>query len=823
LAGIVAGMGTKKTGEGDERSVKSENSKIQTSKKSLRLYFRAPKLHPSGKRPGDETVSTLNDDDAFLETVKSTMNDEHQSLLGIQVGQKKQALVVKLSDERKLKKSLTILQTGAGNGLQESRFRCSLPLIHPFSKRLMVWQAVLVVMIIYNMLFVPYELAYGKCATSATTDALDAVADACFLLDVVVEFHVMLVINEKHTDRTLIVDDQRVIAKNYLRFQFWIDVLSIGPPFGSEQALADNAKYFKVGMLKILKLFRIAKAFKILGTMVTVSASVVQRFNVARLILLIIYCGHLLGCAFSGVARVSQLPNNWVEGKVYDNTAAIFDSCSGDDPKPPTEEYIAALYWAVMTLTTVGYGDVSAQNKYEMLFSSCVMVGGAIFYALVLGSVTSAIQELSSGDQAMLLKMKMADKFIGRYNLNTEMAGRLRQSIVLQGEWSNDSFAEVFHSCHPEFRAELLMTIHRPILIKTSFFRGIDDAFLKLIVGHLKMHVCLENDCIYKAGSDGEAMFLLNQGFVGIYQKKAATRTTLLEPGDAFGLGAVLSRELSMRIETAVAEVRSVVHSLSRESLHNAAVSFPKVHELMQLRVIALMKKREERRVHVESAGNTDTDSASNTVTVDVFQGKNLPSTADIMNTNFFCRATVFVSCEACIKQNQGFSAEATSASPRRRPSDDKNGVSPADADAQSTPHRKLSVAAPTSKFASLSVTRRQLFAADDTLAGGEAPRQWEYGTLFCANCTVKRKATQGEAQTFDPEWNETIEFKVPSGKDVTVSIGLYQKALVPVLVGYIQVGTEAMRNPHVAWWHLQKPKVLSMRKRCVLRRCYYI
>jgi hypothetical protein len=34
--------------------------------------------------------------------------------------------------------------------------------------------------------------------------------------------------------------------------------------------------------------------------------------------------------------------------------------------------------------------------------------------------------------QAMLLKMKVVDKFISRYNLGTEMAHRLKQSTRLQ-------------------------------------------------------------------------------------------------------------------------------------------------------------------------------------------------------------------------------------------------------------------------------------------------------------------------------------------------------------------------------------------------------
>ena len=99
-----------------------------------------------------------------------------------------------------------------------------------------------------------------------------------------------------------------------------------------------------------------------------------------------------------------------------------------------------------------------------------------------LGSVTSAIQEMSTSDQELLRKMKAVEKFISRYRLSSDMAKRLKESTKLHEEWNTDMFSEIFHACHPEFRSELLMAIHRPILVKTSFFRGIDEAFMKLIV-----------------------------------------------------------------------------------------------------------------------------------------------------------------------------------------------------------------------------------------------------------------------------------------------------------------------------------------------------
>jgi Trk-type K+ transport system membrane component len=54
--------------------------------------------------------------------------------------------------------------------------------------------------------------------------------------------------------------------------------------------------------------------------------------------------------------------------------------------------YAIAIYWAVQTITTVGYGDISSENTTERIFCALMMVIGVIAFSFANGSLTSLIQ-----------------------------------------------------------------------------------------------------------------------------------------------------------------------------------------------------------------------------------------------------------------------------------------------------------------------------------------------------------------------------------------------------------------------------------------------
>jgi hypothetical protein len=54
------------------------------------------------------------------------------------------------------------------------------------------------------------------------------------------------------------------------------------------------------------------------------------------------------------------------------------------------------LYFAITTLSTVGYGDYHPISDYEMIFASLIMLGGVAFFSYIMGNFMDIISSYSS-------------------------------------------------------------------------------------------------------------------------------------------------------------------------------------------------------------------------------------------------------------------------------------------------------------------------------------------------------------------------------------------------------------------------------------------
>ena len=142
---------------------------------------------------------------------------------------------------------------------KNDKTRC---LIVPSKKWKLVWDMYVVFLLLFISILVPYRLAFFP-EDDFQMMMIYAVIDTCFFIDLIMTFFTTTV--DPRTQ--MYITDRRIIAKNYLRFWFWIDMISI-LPFDAVSSSMDAGvliRFAKIGKLyKLIRLSRLAKLFKLL-------------------------------------------------------------------------------------------------------------------------------------------------------------------------------------------------------------------------------------------------------------------------------------------------------------------------------------------------------------------------------------------------------------------------------------------------------------------------------------------------------------------------------------------------------------------------------
>ncbi len=145
-----------------------------------------------------------------------------------------------------------------------------------------------------------------------------------------------------------------------------IDLLSVLPTMVS--LLIPGAQYLMV--IRILRLLRVFRVFKLAGYIT--EAEVLRKALIAssRKILVFLSTIAVLVVVIGSIMYV-------IEG-----------------PAHGFRDIPTSIYWAVVTLTTVGYGDISPQTGAGMFFASIVMVMGYAIIAVPTGILTVELSNL---------------------------------------------------------------------------------------------------------------------------------------------------------------------------------------------------------------------------------------------------------------------------------------------------------------------------------------------------------------------------------------------------------------------------------------------
>jgi voltage-gated potassium channel len=235
--------------------------------------------------------------------------------------------------------------------------------------------------------------------------------------------------------------------------------------------------------------------------------------------------------------------------------------------------YIRSFYWALTTLTTIGYGDITPNNNIGMIYTCFIMIIGVGMYGVVIGNITRMMALADRHKEQSREKMSDLLMFMKHYKIPEN----LQQSAI---NHYNHLFSKRLSENDEKIIADLPHALQNEmqIYMKIKLISGI-PIFAHCPHQCLKeVAVCLEqiysspNEKIISIGEIGNEMFILAHGSVDIILE-SGERVASLHDGQIFGEIALLNE--TKRTANVQSNVYCDLYKLTSVNFKNIIKKYP--------------------------------------------------------------------------------------------------------------------------------------------------------------------------------------------------------------------------------------------------------
>lgn len=250
-----------------------------------------------------------------------------------------------------------------------------------------------------------------------------------------------------------------------------------------------------IGCLRLLHLLCFRSAFTLLATNLSIPHSVTP---LLRSILVLCFTTHYFACCYWLLARIKDFSEDtWVGA----HRSFLIDASAN-------LQYIHSLYFAVITTSTVGYGDISPVSKTETIVTICYVLMNVFLVANIIGVISSlaAIQDTDLSEQRK--RISRFEKMLRRERLSPEVVVATRE-YLRQGLSSEDADIDLL----PKAVATRIRTERfEKVLKQLPLLRGTTDRFMRECIAVVKEDSYVKGINIVEEGDIGGRIVVIIEG-----------------------------------------------------------------------------------------------------------------------------------------------------------------------------------------------------------------------------------------------------------------------------------------------------------------------
>jgi Ion transport protein. len=308
--------------------------------------------------------------------------------------------------------------------------------------------------VLFDILFTPFEVSFYQEERRTTfLKMIFPILETVFIVDILINFRMA------YYDKGMLVTNGRQIVHYYLRKGFSLDFLAVLAELIAVVSYGTSLWY-----LKIIKIVRVKKLFFMTNRIedfLNLQRSVSATLKLIKLWGTILIVGHWIACLFHILAyNRKDTEMTWLDKANLEN-GSIF------------ERYIAAFYWAVMTMTTVGYGDIGPTTAVERLFTIAAMIIACALFGYSMNTIGVIFQEINSEKQQAKEKIRSVKNYMNQKNLGRNIQTRVKnylQYMIDSKNFHKHEEEEFFKMLSQALKDEIISEVNGKILVECKIF-----------------------------------------------------------------------------------------------------------------------------------------------------------------------------------------------------------------------------------------------------------------------------------------------------------------------------------------------------------------